>query len=281
MKGSILTYLNLFKRNLNNTVKAKVPTIVIESDDWGNIRMPSKEVFKKSIENYPKFKNCHYLKYDALESNQDLNIIYEFLDNFYKKTGKKVVITANLNVCNPDFQKINDSNFDQYYFEKIETTINRYNASEGGFNTWREIIDSDYFKPQYHGREHVNTFRWLEDLKSNNKETLFAFQNNFYGISNSVSHTKRKSYMEAYAVDKAEEQEFKIKSFENGLEIFKEIFGYQSKSFIAPNYAWNYDIEKVCLKNGVSILQGTNLQKKYKDYFKEEKLIRLSRNVFF
>lgn len=280
-KDAILNYLRLYKRTLNNNIKVKVPTIVIESDDWGNIRMPSKEIYQKAIQRFPKYKNCHYLRYDAIESIEDLNIIYNSLENIYKKTGKKVIITANVNVCNPDFQKIKDSNYTQYHLETLQATINRYNVSEGGFTAWKEIIDSDYFKPQYHGREHVNTFRWLKDLNEGNQETLFAFQNNFYGISNSVSSIKRKSYLETYAVDHEGEQLFKINSFLEGLVIFRKIFGYSSKSFIAPNYAWNYEVEKVCLSNGVGVLQGTNLQINAKKEFKDERLVRLSRNVFF
>ena len=46
--------------------------IVIESDDWGSIRMPSKEVYNKSINNGYKVDLNPYERYDSLASEEDL-----------------------------------------------------------------------------------------------------------------------------------------------------------------------------------------------------------------
>src|SRR5690606_38173884 len=46
-----------------------------------------------------------------------------------------------------------------------------------------------------------------------------------------------------------------------GLELFEKLFGYKSKSFIAPTYTWHPDLELVLNENGVTIIQSNPFQK--------------------
>ena len=57
-------------------------------------------------------------------------------------------------------------------------------------------------------------------------------------------------------------QELKIleDNLVDGLKIFKEIFGYSSKSFIAPSYVWDDNIERILKKFGVNYIQGIRQQ---------------------
>lgn len=272
--------LALSKRNLGNNTKTSLPTIVIESDDWGNIRMPSIKILNELVKEYPNMRNCHYLRNDSISNSEDLLKLYDILNKINIKTGKKVVITANTVVTNPDFERIKDNNFIDYYYETIDATINRYNPHDG-FEMWKQIMTSDFIKLQYHGREHVNISRWMSDLNKNLKETMDAFNLGIFGISTSVSSLIRKSYLETYAIDNTSEISYKNHSFEEGAEIFYKLFGYQSKSFIAPNYVWDSNIEKLCSKNGISIIQGSNLKKYNENDPKINGLKRLYRNVYF
>ena len=45
-----------------------------------------------------------------------------------------------------------------------------------------------------------------------------------------------------------------------GLNLFENIFGYRSKSFIPPCYTWSSDIEETLHKSGVKYIQGINAQ---------------------
>jgi len=79
--------------------------ILIESDDWGAIRMPSREVYEDFlVKKIPVDKN-YFTKYDCLESNQDLEQLFHVLSSFKDRKGNHPVITANALIANPDFEK--------------------------------------------------------------------------------------------------------------------------------------------------------------------------------
>ena len=90
---------------------------MIESDDWGSIRMPSKKVFNslQSQNLYPE--NDAYLKYDALATDQDMLALFEVLNSVKDKNNAPAILTANAVMGNPDFNKIMASNFQEYFWE--------------------------------------------------------------------------------------------------------------------------------------------------------------------
>ena len=70
MKTLKLSALNLLGKRVNTKI------VVIESDDWGTIRMSSKEAFNSLLKKGYPVDQCPYNKYDALESNQDLEMLF-------------------------------------------------------------------------------------------------------------------------------------------------------------------------------------------------------------
>jgi len=53
--------------------------VIIESDDWGAIRMPSQEVYNKLLEHRIEVDKFSFDKYDALESEDDLKALFDTL----------------------------------------------------------------------------------------------------------------------------------------------------------------------------------------------------------
>ena len=47
--------------------------VVIESDDWGGIRMPSKKVFDSLLSQGVRVDKCHFNRFDSLENENDLS----------------------------------------------------------------------------------------------------------------------------------------------------------------------------------------------------------------
>jgi hypothetical protein len=95
---------------------------VIESDDWGSIRMPDKKTVDFLKTKGLAVEKCPYVMNDCLESNDDLEVLFEFIE----KKNKHTVITANFLTANPNFQKIKESNFRTYHYEFIEKTLKNY-----------------------------------------------------------------------------------------------------------------------------------------------------------
>jgi hypothetical protein len=56
--------------------------------------------------------------------------------------------------------------------------------------------------------------------------------------------------------DTWEDKEDKLRIFLEGLELFKELFGYSSESIIPTNYTWSPDFNSAVNQLGVNFLQG-------------------------
>lgn len=233
--------------------------VVIESDDWGSIRMPSREVYEKCLEQGFRVDQSHYNKYDSLASKQDFEHLFSILSQHKDKNNNSPVITANTLVANPDFKRIKDNNFSKYYFERFTDTINRY--EDCSLAAWNEGIDNELFSPQLHGREHLNITRWMEYLQSKSKEIVFAFDNNLIGLGPSITNNKLPSFVQAFDQEHYLPDHSIEKILKDAVSIFEDVFGYQSKSFIAPNYIWNKRIEEVLANLNVKYLQGGMVQK--------------------
>jgi hypothetical protein len=249
-------------QNLNNIKgwRTDRKIIVIESDDWGSIRMPSKQVFDLLKENGVAVDRCSFCSYDNLASDRDLNALFEVLLAHKSRKNSHPVITANTIVANPDFDKIKKDGFENYHYEVFTDTISKYFDSTNVFETWKEGIKKGVFYPQLHGREHLNVALWMQNLRNKSAETLLAFEHKMFGISTDISKEKRKSYMAALNFQDLSELEYQKEILKEAQEIFLKTFGFKSKSFIAPNYVWSTQIEETLKEIGVEFIQSSRNQ---------------------
>lgn len=253
---------NIVSRNIFNIEgwRTNRKIVVIESDDWGSIRMPSPEVYEKLLSLGIRVNNCPYNRYDALESEEDLSELFDTLIKFKDKNSNHPIITTNYVVTNPNFKKIESSGFRNYYFEFFTETLNKYPKHQNSIEIIKQGIDKKIIHPQFHGREHLNVNRWMKGLQNNLKETHLAFDNGLFGLSTNITDEKRKSYLAALDFDNINELDYHKQILENGLDIFEQIFGYRSSSFIAPNYIWHTDLEPFLASKGIKFIQGIRNQ---------------------
>ncbi|MDO9254583.1 MAG: hypothetical protein Q7U54_03650 [Bacteroidales bacterium] len=253
---------SIITQNIHNfqgwNTKRKI--VVIESDDWGTIRMPSKETYNTLLKSGMRVDKCVYNRYDSLASEEDLSALFEVLMHFKDINGKSPVITANTIVANPDFNKIKASGFKEYHYELFPETLKRYPDHSNSFLLWKQGLQEDIFVPQFHGREHVNIHRWMSALQSNLPETRLAFELELFGISTHITTEKRRSYMAALDFDSLSELESQKMILTDGLNQFEKIFGYYSSSFIATNHVWNSAIETELFQAGIRFIQGSSSQ---------------------
>lgn len=235
--------------------------VVIESDDWGSIRMPSKEVYNLFINSGIPLHKCPYNRFDSLASEKDLSDLFNLLVSFKDYSGNHPVITANTVVANPDFERIKSSDYKEYKYEPFTKTLERYPQHGKSFYIWQEGIASGVFHPQFHGREHININLWFRLLQDRHPVFLKAFEYGFWGIGPSIINQKSRINIQAAfdAEDYKELEEHKTKILE-GLALFEKIFGYRSKSFIANNYIWDGSLNPVLAENEISVFQGMKYQ---------------------
>lgn len=254
--------ISSLKRNLLNfrgwTTKRKI--VVIESDDWGSIRMPSREIYQNLLKKGYNVDKDPYLKYDSLATVNDLTHLFEVLSGIKDKNGRNPIITANTVVANPDFKKIKEADYEMYFYESFITTLSKYKDCQNSFNLWQQGIDLGLFCPQFHGREHLNVSQWLRALQTQNKNILEAFNNNMISISSEPSPLKY-SYMEGMDFFNENEKESRKAILEEGLSLFENIFNYKSSSYIANCYIWDEYVEEVLSQKGVEFIQGVRIQK--------------------
>lgn len=246
------------KRSLLNLpgYRTKRKILVIESDDWGSIRMPSKQVYDAFLKKGVRVDKDPYCKYDSLATSQDLEALFDVLMKFKDKNGRNVVLTANAVVGNPHFGKIKASNFNNYYFEPFTETLSKGNSTQNSFKIWNEGMNLGIFKPQFHGREHLYVKKWMRNLRENHKITRLSFDMGTFGLTSLVDASIKNDYMGSLnSGNKNDILDFNI-ILRDGLEIFEHLIGYKSLSFIPTTYTWNPAIESNLKEFGVEYLQG-------------------------
>ena len=251
--------LRAFIRNsIGWTTNRKI--IIIESDDWGAIRMPSTHAFdailKKGLDS--SGYSLRYNQYDTLANKDDVSLLFEVLSTFRDVNDNCPIITALTIVANPDFNKIRDSEFNEYHYEPFTKTLERYYGSDTPFPLWLEGIQNKIFLPQFHGREHLNVAVWMKALKMNDVDARFAFDQGLWGFNN--SHPFGISYLAAFDLDHQKQLPFQVEIIKDGLRLFKQLFGYSASYFVPPNGPFNNQLESVAASEGIRFIFAEKIQ---------------------
>lgn len=233
--------------------------VVIESDDWGSIKMPSRKTYDYLIKKGYEVDKDPYSKYDCLESNSDLEALFEVLNSVKDKNGNPAVLTANAVVANPDFERIKQDNFERYHYEAVTETFHKYPAHDQAFALWQEGYQKGFFVPQYHGREHLNVDRWMLDLRNGTPHLHEAFEQQMFTFSFLPSYL-RFGYMEGLDFFSEAEKESKHQILKEGHELFVNLIGYPSQTFIANCYIWHNDFEQTLAELGIKAFQSNVFQ---------------------
>lgn len=245
----------------NKDLRTNRHIIVIESDDWGSIRMSNKKDWDELLKMGYAVDKRPYERFDTLESAEDLEALFEVLSKHKNCNGHHPVITANMLMANPDFEKIEKSNYQEYYFESIANTYNRYYGNAKVLDLMRQGIDEGVFMPQSHGREHFNVAQWMKGLQSGDEDLLTAFKFGMCGIAPKAHPELGNQMMVALNVEDETAKQTVIKGLKEALELFEKLWGFKSSSFIAPCYTWDGYVEDMLVENGVSMLQGCRCQR--------------------
>lgn len=230
--------------------------IVIESDDWGSIRMPSNTTFAK-LKNMglpiDSDSSGRYNLYDTLESSDDFDALFNLLTKFKNSNGVFPVVTALAIVANPDFDKIKASNFASYFYEPFTITHKRY-GNQDIFEYWKEGKDNKIFIPEFHGREHLNVPLWMRALQQKDKFTLLAFDEGFWGFRN--KRFSSVNYQAAFDLDKAEDIDIHKDIISSGLRLFEEMHSVKASYFVPPNGPLNLSLAAVAESFGIEFISS-------------------------
>ncbi|MDZ7693174.1 MAG: hypothetical protein U5K69_18980 [Balneolaceae bacterium] len=247
---------NKLKSNIKNipgwSTDRKI--VVFESDDWGSNTIASKEHYQKLLEMGVPVDRSSFNRYDTIERSSDLEALFEILSSVKDASGNPAVFTPFVNLANPDFERIKESGYQEYYYESFDKTLEKYGEREDVLELYRQGIDAGLFKPQFHGREHLAVPLWLKYLQQGNDEIRKAFEQKYYSYPAEGLPSLAGSFRPAFYFESDSDLPFLRKSIREGTDLFEELFGYRATVFDPPNgvfssslerYLWEADIHTI------------------------------------
>lgn len=255
MVRSIITKIRKHAVNMPGW-RTKRKILVIESDDWGSIRMANADSNERLKEAGVKIDTNYFLKYDTLESKEDLELLFQTLISFRDSKGENLKISPISLVANPNFKKIKDSGFKEYSYFNLAQTYQHVHKDARIIETWKkEGIDKGIFVPQFHGREHLNPLKWFEVLQKNINSEMIAFED---GVLLGEKHNflpGSKGYMAAFEWHSPKQKQFVLDMIVDGTRLFEETFGFKSVSFASSQAIQNQESNLTLLECGVEFHQ--------------------------
>ncbi len=257
------------RNNIKNIYgwKTSRKVVVISVDDYGNVRLHSKEararMDKAGLKTYNRFD-----AYDSLETSNDLEALFEALSSVKDQKNRHAMFTPFSLPCNIDFEKMSEENFEQYHYELLPETFRKLESLlpekyHNTWNLWKEGIASGLMVPQFHGREHINLKIFEEKLDKKDADLRVALKNRSYtSIQSHVSTISPTAAFEFWNFSENERFEHIIK---DGLKNFEKVFGYSSNHFNSPGGREHFFIHKFLKENGIRYIDTPFVKREHQN----------------
>lgn len=250
IKNKLLQYIKNFPGR-----KTSRKIVVIYVDDYGSIRVKDKEAQKRMAAAGVPVSSSRYSDFDTLASTEDLQMLFDVLMSVKDSNGRHACFTPFANIANPDFDKIRESNFAQYFREPFTETLKRYGkAYEGAYELWKQGIAENIFHPEYHGTEHINVLRFMRNLQHGHKTTRLAFDNESVAVPLIPGDEKLSHETTVFYIEKAEENEALKEDIKTGMRMFEELLGYRSRQFTPGAGIYSPTLHKTLKEEGINYI---------------------------
>lgn len=227
-------------------------------DDYGNVRVHSKKARDRMNKAGLKVEN-RFDAYDALETEQDLSLLFDTLSSVKDAHGRHPVFTALTVVANINFEDQLERS--KYVYELLPETFVK-NKQEKTWILWQEGTTKGLLFPQFHGREHLNVKLLEANLDLGEYTTRVSIENKSYtSIHNQLFPTI--SYTAAFDIETSDDLTPQEEILRKGLDHFEEIFGWRSKTFNPPGGRENRFLHKVLFDNGIEFIETPFLKKEH------------------
>ena len=250
---------SILLKNISNVPgwRTRRRLVVFESDDWGSIRTPSREAFdhlQKDGVDLRSDAGHLYNLYDSMATSEDLASLYEVLSSVRDGSGRPAVFTPVSVVANPDFERIRQSDYRNYFYEPFTETLKSHPGCGESFDRWKEGMEKRLFVPQFHGREHLNVAVWMRALQAGLPAPLSAFRNRMWGITTAGDPRIGVEFQAAFDFLDPEDLSTHQEVLESGLKLFEQLFGYRAACFVPPNGRISSSLEPLCAREGIRLL---------------------------
>lgn len=233
--------------------------VVIESDDWGAMTVPTLDIYNELIRKGLNLEKSHYTRFDTLEDVTDLDALYTVLSKYKDSRGRSPIVTMNFIMANPDYQAIKESGFTEYRYECLNETYRRFGKGDV-LDKVKSGMQDGLVYPQLHGREHLNVSLWLRYLRDSFTPIRLAFDYEMFAVTTGSSGIPMESVKRSLFSRDEKELIINKEQITDAQKIFEKTFGFKSQSFVAPNYCWNPTLELTMYENGIKYLQSSYIQ---------------------
>ena len=205
-------------------------------DDYGNIRLSSPQA-KEQLKSKSVNLKGRFDQFDALDTRQDYEQLFEVLESVKDKNGKSAVFTTYAMPANVDFQASLQRG--EFVAENLDSTYERLSKVDpsnykGAFSLLQEGIEKGMIRPQFHGREHLNVLAFNGLLQDKNPELMANLEvQSLAGVPNHQDLPKV-GFNEAFSFWDKSEIEMHKTIIEDGLYRFVKVYGYRPTTFTPP-----------------------------------------------
>lgn len=221
----------------------KTPKVLVfQSDDWGFSRTDNDDRSLEFLKSYNLDKSP-FNSLDGLESTDDLKSLEKLLESCSDTNGNTPIFTLNYVTSNPDFQAIEECNFENYH----RVFISDSEAHIALYDYWK--LPNKIFDVQFHGLDHVNINEWMKQLRAKSVYSS-GFKHNLIEFTNpKIDENMMVALRGVNGLLGAE-------YFKQGIECFNNFFHKVPISFIPPNYWINDELLSTVENAHITSIQG-------------------------
>jgi hypothetical protein len=232
--------------------KTKRKLLAFAVDDYGNVRLASKNAKQKLLNNGVKLKG-RFDNFDSLDTREDFERLFDVLDSVKDAKGNPAIFTSYAMSCNIDFEKSIEQRV--YVPERLDDTYAKIssdeNAYEKGFELIKLGIKEKFLRPQFHGREHINVNLFNKLLSEDNKMLLANLHlQSLAGVPGHPDYPNV-NFNQAFSFWKQTELALHKEIIRDGLSQFKELYGYESETFTPPAMQLHPDLNQFVSSLGI------------------------------
>ncbi|MDN3555224.1 hypothetical protein [Halomonas maura] len=242
--------------NLKNLRGWRVPRklLAFAVDDYANVRVAS-TLAQSRLRKAGLDLSGRMDRYDALETRQDLEALYEVLDSVRDSRGQPALFTAYALSATPDFARIRQDG-EHFYPEPVPETFTRLAADqpaayEGAWALWQEGRDKGVIQPQFHGREHLNVDLFEHKLRSRDADLKANLLNDSLAALTRDPARPGIGFSHAFGLHECGELERHREILRDGLDLFEKVWGFRSVTFTPPAQQLHPTLYEVAESGGV------------------------------
>ena len=238
----------------------KRPIVVIQSDDWGRVGIPSLDALDRLKTAGAKVGNSAW-DYYGLESVQDIEALGNTLALIADRDGNSPCFTANFVMANADLERMRAERYEAFRWVGLADGFPKP-WSDDLVSAYRKLIAGKLFEPALHGFTHFNVQELLHCLRADSERGKRAR----LLVENDVPYLASVTPEYNFALVSRQGGEHFLSEHEQadwiskGVDLFASVFGAKPSTTCAPGYRANLVTRKLWREAGIESAQMMGTQ---------------------